>query len=1226
MSNFHFLQAEFADLHRSAVEAEELVLRQPQSACVRCRQTLEITVNWLFQVERQLQTPYDRSLNSLLTQPDLKQLLPQPVWQKARLIQRLGNQAAHSHKSIPASQSQQLCKELFHVLYWVARRYSRSELADQLFDPKKMPQLYTGQQAIQFTRQELKKQQAEHDAKMAALQAEQEKRDAEVEAAVTARVEAQARANAEQTLQQHIDIAAERERALAEADAEIAALRAQLAERAAVNTPRTDPHNYNEADTRKLLIDVQLREAGWNFQSQTPSVIASDSEAISNRTEQSHRSPRRSAPRDDNVSLELPVSGMPNNQGQGFVDYVLWGKDGKPLAVVEAKRALKDPDEGQQQAKLYADCLEKERGQRPIIFYSNGYETWLWDDQRAAPRKVQGFYNQDELALAINRRKTINNPTQLTPDKNIADRYYQHRAIQNIAEAINNGQRAALLTMATGTGKTRTAIALVELLMRANVVKNVLFLADRTALVNQATNAFKEHLPKVGTVNLVTEKDAEGRVFTSTYQTMMGLIDRGEDGRKTKAGDTKRFGVGYFDLIVVDEAHRSVYQKFNAIFDYFDALLVGLTATPRSEVHRDTYHLFGLETGVPTDAYSLEEAVKDGFLVPPKAQSVPLQFMREGIHFDDLSDEEREHIEDIDWADHAEEVAALDGVNASDVNAWLFNDDTIDKMLAHLMENGLKVDGGDKLGKTIIFARSNTHAKRIVERFDAHYPQYRGHFARSITYQVNYAQSLIDDFGSKDNQLPQIAVSVDMLDTGIDVPQVLNLVFFKPVRSKVKFLQMIGRGTRLREDVFGPDEDKTEFLIFDYCQNFEFFNEFPDGADGSAPEPLGKRLFKQRLALLETLTPSPQTPLPEGEGLKAAEQTQTYNAINLFQNLCATLQHEVAAMNTNNFVVRPKREYVERYANAENWNKLDNEALGELAFHVAGLPSELPDEHITAKLFDLQILNMQLAKADPTLCSAKRWEKMVSRVMEMARLLEQAENVPQVKAELLLIQAIQTPEYWEGITLELLETLRLKLRGLTQFIEKKSSKAVYSALTDSIGEGEDVTLPDFDTGINWVQYRKKVEGFIRAHQNHITIAKLRLNKPLTPSDLEELERFVYSSGEVGSREQFEEAYKDMASLPLFIRGLVGMDRKAAMEAFSQFLDSARYSSQQIRFVELIIDQLTANGSVDIGQLYEPPFTAVHYEGPDGVFPDAQVEDLLAHLRKVNQPIASEATG
>lgn len=1212
MSNFQFLQAEFADLHRSAVEAEELVLRQPQSACVRCRQTLEITVNWLYQIERKLQTPYDRSLNSLLTQPDLKQLLPQSVWQKTRLIQRLGNQAAHSNKSIPASQSQQLCKELFHVLYWVARRYSRTELPDQLFEPKNIPQLYTGQQAVQFTRQELKKQQAEHDAEMAALQAEQEKRDAEVEATVTARVEAQARANAEQALQQHIDIAAERERALAEADAEIAALRAQLAERAAVNTPRTDPHDYNEADTRKLLIDVQLQEAGWALPSlPSPSGRGAGGEGAS-------------------MSEEVPVTGMPNNKGEGFVDYVLWGKDGKPLAVVEAKRALKDPEEGQQQAKLYADCLEKMRGQRPLIFYSNGYHTWLWDDQRAAPRAVQGFYTQDELALAINRRQSATNPCQLSPNKHIAARYYQHRAIQNIAEAINNGQRAALLTMATGTGKTRTAIALAELLMRANIVKNVLFLADRTALVNQATNAFKEHLPSVATVNLVTEKDSQGRVYTSTYQTMMGLIDRGEDGGKAKAGETRRFGVGYFDLIIVDEAHRSVYQKFNAIFDYFDALLVGLTATPRSEVHRDTYHLFGLETGVPTDAYSLEEAVKDGFLVPPKAQSVPLQFMREGIQFDDLSDEEREHIEDIDWADHAEAVAAQDGVNASDVNAWLFNDDTIDKMLAHLMENGLKVDGGDKLGKTIIFARSNTHAKRIVERFDANYPQYNGHFARSITYQVNYAQSLIDDFGSKDGKLPQIAVSVDMLDTGIDVPQVLNLVFFKPVRSKVKFLQMIGRGTRLCENLFGPatdgSDDKTEFLIFDYCQNFEFFNEFPDGADGSAPEPLSKRLFKQRLALLESLTPSPQTHLPEEVGPQAAEQSQTYNATNLFQNLCTTLHNEVAAMNTNNFVVRPKREYVERYANAESWNKLDTEALGELAFHVAGLPSELPEEHITAKLFDLQILNMQLAKADPNLCSETRWNSMVSRVMEMARLLEQAENVPQVKAELLLIQALQTPEYWDGITLDLLETLRLKLRALMQFIEKKSSQAVYSALTDHIGDGVDVTLDDFDTGINWVQYRKKVEGFIRAHQDHIAIAKLRFNKPLTPSDLAELERFVYNSGEVVSREQFEAAYKDAPSLPLFIRSLVGMDRKAAKDAFSEFLNSAQYNSAQIRFVELMIDRLTDNGAIEIAQLYEPPFTGLHYEGLDGVFPDAQVEDLIARVNKINQPVTPAAAG
>src|SRR5690606_2133986 len=493
-------------------------------------------------------------------------------------------------------------------------------------------------------------------------------------------------------------------------------------------------------------------------------------------------------------------------------DYVLYGADGKPAAVVEAKRSFSDPDVGRQQAKLYADCLEQMSGQRPLIYYTNGHATWLWDDTRAPPREVQGFHNADELALAITRRSLQVDPRTLAVNAAISGRAYQQRAIRAMVESLAQGRRAGLLTMATGTGKPRMSIALVELLMRANWVKRVLFLADRVALVKQATNAFKAHLPDSSPVNLVTDRNGQGRVFLSTYPTMMGLIEEMDGARR-------RYGVGHFDLIVIDEAHRSVYQKYGAIFRYFDSYLVGLTATPRDEVDRDTYHLFGLETGVPTDAYGLDEAVADGYLVPPKAQSVPLKFVREGIRYDELSEEEKEHWESLDWGDR-DEGDPPDEVLASDINKKLFNEDTVDRMLRHLMQHGLKVDGGDLLGKTIIFAVNQQHAEFIARRFDHHYPHLRGEFARVITHSVKYAQSLIDDF-SQPAKRPQIAISVDMLDTGIDVPEVLNLVFFKAVRSKVKFLQMIGRGTRLCPDLFGPGQDKTEFHIFDFCGNFE---------------------------------------------------------------------------------------------------------------------------------------------------------------------------------------------------------------------------------------------------------------------------------------------------------------------------------------------------------------------------------------------------------------------
>ena len=512
-------------------------------------------------------------------------------------------------------------------------------------------------------------------------------------------------------------------------DEELKRLRAEVAKAKKAAAAQPDTHDYSEAATRDYFIDLLLKEAGW--------------------------------PLDQDRDREFEVSGIPNAQGKGFVDYVLWGDDGKPLGLVEAKRTRRDARVGQQQAKLYAGCLEGQFGQRPIIFYSNGYEHWTWDDARYPPRRVQGFYKKAELELLIQRRETQRTLAEAPISSEIVERHYQTRAIRRIAEAFERDHdRKALLVMATGAGKTRTVIALSDLLMRCNWAKRVLFLADRVALVNQAVNAFKRHLPDASPVNLVTEKNAEGRVYVSTYPTMMGLIDEASDGQR-------RFGVGHFDLVIIDEAHRSVFQKYRAIFDYFDSLLVGLTATPKDEVGRNTYGLFDLEDGVPTDAYSLEEAVRDGFLVPPKAVSVPLRFQREGIKYDDLSEDEKDQWDALEWDDDG---TVPDRVEAEAVNKWLFNKDTVDKVLAHVMTRGLTVAGGDRLGKTILFAKNQAHAEFIAERFNANYPHYSGDFARVITFKTEYAQSLIDSFSNKEKN-PHLAISVDMLDTGSTSPR-----------------------------------------------------------------------------------------------------------------------------------------------------------------------------------------------------------------------------------------------------------------------------------------------------------------------------------------------------------------------------------------------------------------------------------------------------------------------
>ena len=724
MSQFAFLSVEFPEVFELASKAETLAISDPRSACFHTRLALESAVSWLYARDVSLRDPYESTLSARIHEPSFRRLAGEPIVAKARIIKDLGNAAVHETRTVAPAKAVTAIRELFHIAYWLTRTYAKGA--------KPAPNLVFSPQALPRTTQ------------IAAASLKQLQDSAR-------KYEEHAKALAEAEQQR---LASETQRAALEA--ELAALRAEVAAAKAANAKIGDTHDYDEAATRDAFIDLLLHEAGW--------------------------------PLDRPQDREFPVTGMPNAKGGGFVDYVLWGDDGKPLGVVEAKRTRKDARVGQQQAKLYADRLEKQFGQRPLIFYTNGYEHWLWEDTRYPPREIQGFLTKNELQLAIQRRTIQRSLAAEEVDPAIVERFYQTRAIRRVAETFEKDhQRKALLVMATGAGKTRTVIALADLLMRANWAKRVLFLADRVALVRQAVNAFKRHLPSSAPVNLVTERDGQGRVYVSTYPTMMGLIDETADGKRL-------FGAGHFDLIVIDEAHRSVYRKYGAIFDYCDSLLVGLTATPKDEVDRDTYRLFNLQRGVPTDAYGLDEAVRDGYLLPPRAVSVPLKFVRQGLRYDDLSEEEKEQWDAIEWDEFGFVPRQVD---PPDLNQWLFNADTVDKVLEHLMTHGQKVAAGDRIGKTIIFAKNHAHALFIAQRFDANYPHLKGTFARVIDHQEPYAQSLIEDFSAAD-RAPHIAISVDMLDTGIDVPRGREfLVFFKIVRSKTKFWQMLGRGTRL---------------------------------------------------------------------------------------------------------------------------------------------------------------------------------------------------------------------------------------------------------------------------------------------------------------------------------------------------------------------------------------------------------------------------------------------
>ena len=887
--------------------------------------------------------------------------------------------------------------------------------------------------------------------------------------------------------------------------------------------------DISEYETRKKYIDLELKLASWDFET--------------------------------NITEELKLQGMPNNQNIGYADYVLFGKNGLPLAVVEAKRTSVDPKVGQNQAKLYADCLYEEYHQRPVIYYTNGFEIYMWDDVNYPPRKVSGFYTQDELQLLANRRKGKQSLEHIYINEDITNREYQLEAVKSVCEAFEEGHRKALLVMATGTGKTRTAISIVDVLCDKEWVKNVLFLADRTVLVKQAKNNFTKLLPNMSCCNLLNTVDnpEDSRIVFSTYQTMINAID----STKNKFGN-KLFTPGHFDLIIVDEAHRSIYKKYQAIFDYFDGLVVGLTATPRNDVDRNTYRFFEIENDVPTFAYEYDRAVKEGYLVDYHSIKTTTDFMDRGIKYNELSEEEKEEYENT-FAD--EEGNIPDEISSEAINSWLFNRDTIKKLLELLMKKGLKVEGGDKLGKTIIFARNHKHAENIVEIFNELYPEYKGEFAKLIDNQVKYNENLIDHFSVK-NDYPQIAVSVDMLDTGVDIPEILNLVFFKPVKSKIKFWQMIGRGTRLCKNLYGVGQDKKEFYIFDYCKNFEFFSENPKGIEVNSQLSLTERIYRYKLDLIVEL---------QNIKYQNDERFKKYR-----EELIEEFVEEINKLNEQGFLVKAKICYIEQFSKRENWIYISTIDLSNIKDNL--IPLFIPSkENELAKRFDNLIYQLQVKRI-----RMEKATKCENAIVELVTQLEKLGTIPQVREKQELILKIAETDYLKETSFWNIEEIRKEIRNLIQFIDPNNRAIVCTNMMDTLKDIDEGNI-HISSGNNFTNYRKKLEKFLTGNLQNSIIWKIRHNIRLTELEKENLEKILFE--ELGSNKEFAETFGDTNVIKA-VRNIVGLDKSVASDIFYKYINENRLNMRQIQFVKLLVDYVVKNGTIDMQKLTEQPFNTV----------------------------------
>ncbi|WP_437336597.1 DEAD/DEAH box helicase family protein [Sorangium sp. So ce394] len=1068
-----------------------------------------------------LRPPLSDNLNDLMNETSFRQAVPEVVQNKLHAVRKAGNHAAHPRRPITSQLSLECLSQLFDIARWFHVQIDGGKL-DAAPTYVAPPPEPASAAKTKDALEKLRLAEAKYESVLAALEAETKKR-----------------LEAERTATEH---ATELEK-LKEEGQRVASFL-----------------HFNEETTRRRLIDQALLAAGWN-------VGASGA-----NTEQ--------------VRQEVKLTGMPTPSGNGIADYVLYGDDGKPLAVIEAKKTAKDAREGAEQARMYASCLEKETGVRPVIFFTNGVDVFLWDDVQGYPyRTVYGFYSKDSLEYLVHQRANKKPLATVEPNLAIANRMYQLEAVKRVCERFTGNFRKALVVQATGTGKTRVAISLCDVLMRAGWVKRILFLCDRRELRKQADRVFKEFMPGEPRVivDASTANDRDKRIYLATYPAMMKCF---ED-----------FDVGFFDLIIADESHRSIYKKFRSLFQYFDALEVGLTATPVRFIERNTYDLFGCEDRDPTSHFSFEDAINSNppFLVPFRVVAVSTKFSRDGFRYADMTPEQQAELEDQD--PQAQQV----DYDSEDLDKHFFNRDTTRAIWRSLMDGGIREATGSHVGKTIVFARSHVHAVHLAKVFSELYPQYGSTFCRVIDNQEPKADQLIDDFKNPDCELT-IAISVDMLDTGIDVPEVVNLVFAKPVKSYVKFWQMIGRGTRLRKGLFGPGRDKTEFLIFDHWQNFWFFDEKYKETQPSPQKSLLQHLFEARVELAQV-------------ALDKMDQ-------DTFEAAAALILGDIRAVRDTNAIDARDR-----------WKELELLADGDRVHHFAAatkadlLSIVAPLQHLRsirgdedAYRFDLLMtrLEVEVVKGGPT---APKVQDLRARVEEAVELLAKNQNPVKAKAD--AIKQVRSKDFWASVEVRHLEGLRRDLRGIMKYQQLPPTARVAPQVFDVTDDGfaAEAYIPKLE-GLDLVEYRRRVESVLREYfAENPTLQRIRAGKSVREDELDELARLVLQVDDKANvRHLAGHDPETRRSLLTVFRGLVGLDAAAVEQAFSDFVHKhPRLSSQQLRFLQVLQNYIAQNGGIELERLYEPPFTTLHAESMDGIFQDPGDVDALLHILSVFEP-------
>ena len=1123
--NFEFLRDTYPELADLAGFAENYAQTDQTSCLVKLRTFAEFLVKAVFS-RNHIATDVRSNFNDLLNDPSFKRITPPVVQDKLHLIRIKGNHAAHgSLHQLTAEETIEMLIEANGLARWLL--VSTGQVAiGTLPKWQDLPVSSTESKA------ELKRQKKAALQKLADQEALMQKLLDDLE-------EARSQAEAQQKTK-------EETRALLN--------EAQQAANAL---------DFSEEETRFKLIDEQLIAAGWNVGTRGQS--------------------------NSEVGQEIEVLHQPTATGTGYIDYVLYDEDGTALAVVEAKKTAESADKGKQQARYYADGLEKMTGHRPVIFYTNGFEIFIWNDaKKEPPRPLFGFYSRDSLQYDIFQRQLREEKlSNLIPRESITDRLYQIEAIKRVSERFDQRRRKALVIQATGTGKTRVAISLCDVMIRAKWAKRILFLCDRRELRKQAKNTFAEHLPNAPAVivNSRMATDRKQRIYLSTYPAMMKCFSN--------------FDVGFFDLIIADESHRSIYNRYRDIFRYFDAFQVGLTATPVKFVFRNTYKLFECEDGDPTVNYPYEDAIdhEPPFLCPFKVIKHTTKFLRQGIKFKELTLKQQEQLTD----EVGEDAEKID-FEAQQMARAVHVQDTDKAILHNLMVNGIKNASDTNIGKTIIFARNHKHAKLIVETFDKEFPQYGGTFCARIDNYEPRAEQLIDDFKSTDGSSDlTIAVSVDMLDTGIDVPELVNLVFAKPVKSYSKFWQMIGRGTRLCPDLFGAGQDKEYFQIFDHWGNFEYFDELTKEADPSTSKTLMEQLFEARITLAQT-----------------AIDTQNVDALKL---ATSQLGADIASLPSDCLCVREKWQEIKQVQKPGVLDQVDPATMATLRQEIAPLMKWRNSRGVEAAYqFDLLIYKLQADKLTGSATAENHKDAIIEQTSSLPI------NLKQVMEKNEYIKLAKSSSFLDKATPKELETIRTELRGIMKYRKKTRPEPVGPlVLRDVIDDEEEYkTHTPKLQGLELVAYRNRVESVLQSLlDSSPALQKIRNGQSVPPEEFEQLaEDVVLQDPDIKIADLLTHYPNDAHNLAKAIRLIIGLDAAKVDEHFRAFVQNhPQISANQTRFLDMLKSHIKRYGAIDIDQLWEEPFKQINTAGVDGIFQDEQVDDLLELINEINEEVA-----